>query len=203
MFIMSAKMDKKKLLTILACVAVALVAVILAVSLSRGGSGDSVRTGSTPKDVQRFLKRSKLKSNEDRLALLTALGWEVNIQPLEALEVQIPEEFSAVYEEYNALQKAQGLDLSALKGKKVMRYTYEIVNYPDEENVNATLLVYKDKLVGGDICSARLGGFMHTLSGDAELRKFGPADEKDAAGPVVTEEYRPVNYDDPDIYPTE
>jgi hypothetical protein len=63
---------------------------------------------------------------------------------------------------YNEVQKQQGLDLEKYKGKDVIRYTYEITNYPGEEGkVLANLIVYKNRVIGGDICSADVNGFIH------------------------------------------
>ena len=46
----------------------------------------------------------------------------------------------------------------------MMRYAYRIGNHPSgEQDVRANLLVYKNRLVGGDVCSLRLDGFMHGL----------------------------------------
>ena len=42
------------------------------------------------------------------------------------------------------------------------RYTYEVTNYPDYDGtVYISLLVYKDKVVAGDVCSADVNGFVH------------------------------------------
>ena len=47
------------------------------------------------------------------------------------------------------------------KGKEVMRYTYEVTNYPEYEGrVYANLIVYRNKVIGGDICSADAQGFL-------------------------------------------
>jgi len=201
MFIFSAKMDKKKLMMLGACILVVIVALILMFS---GGKGrDAANVPSGQKDMVKLLKNSKLASNEDRLALLTSLGWEVNIQPLEVVEVMVPSVFTAVYDDYNDMQKEQGLSLDNFKGKKVMRYTYAVVNYPSgEADVRATLLVYKNKLIGGDICSARLNGFMHTLLGvDSASLKIPDRSTAANVGGIVQEEYREVDYSDPNIYP--
>ena len=49
--------------------------------------------------------------------------------------------------------------LSKFAGKKVMRYVYEITNFPDaREPVYATVLVYRDKIIGGDITDTTPGG---------------------------------------------
>ena len=74
----------------------------------------------------------------------------------------MPSEFDRVFASYNEIQKRQGLDLTKYAGRKVMRYTYEITNYEGEEGkVYANILVYRNKVIGGDICSARVDGFIH------------------------------------------
>ena len=64
-----------------------------------------------------------------------------------------------MFERYNALQKSQGYDLSEYAGKKVMRYVYKINNYPGAtEPVYATLLVYKNQIIGGDVTDTAAQG---------------------------------------------
>ena len=64
-----------------------------------------------------------------------------------------------------ALQTAQGFDLGDYCGKRLRRYTYEIQNYPTgEEGVQLGLLIYKNRVVGGDVLSAKSEGFLHGLT---------------------------------------
>ena len=71
---------------------------------------------------------------------------------MESSQVKIPSEPSEVFARYNSLQKSQGYDLSQYAGKTVMRYVYKIKNYPGAtEPVYATLLIYKDQVIGGDV----------------------------------------------------
>lgn len=108
----------------------------------------------------------KIKTNEERVALLKSYGWEVDATPAEEAEVTIPAEFDRVMENYNALQKSQGFDLSKYKNRDMIRYTYRITNYPDYEGtVYANLLIYKNRVVAGDICSSDVNGFILGLSG--------------------------------------
>ena len=103
-----------------------------------------------------------IKLNEDRVNFLKQFGWEVNPEPMEAVEIVIPKEFDAVYKKYNDVQKAQSLNLEKYKNKTVKRYTYEVLGYPDYNGlVLANVLIYKDQVIGGDICSAQINGFMH------------------------------------------
>ncbi len=110
---------------------------------------------------------NKIKTNEDRVNFLARLGWQVEEKALEEVAITIPDEFDAVFIEYNNLQKELGLDLSRYKRKDVVRYTYRVTNYPDYDGmVYASLLIYKNKVIGGDICSADVNGFVTSLKGD-------------------------------------
>ncbi len=106
----------------------------------------------------------KIKTNEDRIAFLSQFGWQVKNDPVESKEVTIPPSFDKIYTGYNELQKQQGLDLSKYKNKEVTRYTYEVTNYEGYEGtVYASILVYRNRVVGGDVCSADVNGFAHGL----------------------------------------
>ena len=104
----------------------------------------------------------KVYSNSDRVEFISKFGWSVAQTPIEEVEVSIPKEFDTVYLGYNDIQKAQGLNLAKYKGKEVVRYTYEVTNYEGYEGtVYVNLLVYRNKIVGGDVCSADASGFIH------------------------------------------
>ena len=104
----------------------------------------------------------KIKSNDDRINFIKQFGWEVDAQPLKEQEVTIPKEFDKIFAAYNEIQRKQGLDLSSFKKKNVMRYTYTVTNYPDYDGeVYINILVYRNKVIGGDVCSADVNGFIH------------------------------------------
>ena len=107
----------------------------------------------------------KIKTNDDRVEFLAQFGWQVNESPKSSAEVTIPAQFDKIFTGYNEIQKRQGLDLSKYKNKNVMRYTYEITNYDGYDGtVYANLLVYRNRVIGGDICSADVTGFIHGFS---------------------------------------
>jgi hypothetical protein len=104
----------------------------------------------------------KIKTNEDRIAFLSQFGWETVQTPAEEATLTLPGEFDKVMKTYNEIQKQQGLDLSRYKGKSITRYTYEITNYPNYSGkVLANVIVYKNRVIGGDICSTDTNGFIH------------------------------------------
>ncbi len=103
----------------------------------------------------------KIRNNGDRVAFLASFGWEVEGEPTESTTVEIPAEFDKVFGAYNELQRRQGLDLSPYSGKTVERYTYTVKNYEGATGtVLANLLVYRGRVIGGDICSADPNGFI-------------------------------------------
>ena len=143
MMVMTAKVDIKKIVAVLA----AIVGVILAIILLFGGS-DTAPTSAPA-----------VSNNDSRVQFLQEMGWEVSTSPAESGQVKIPQEQTKVYQRYNALQKSQGYDLSQYAGKTVMRYVYKINNFPGAtEPVYATLLVYKNQIIGGDITDTSAKG---------------------------------------------
>ena len=143
MMVMTAKVDIKKILLILVAVAALILSLILLI-----GNGDAAQTAAPA-----------VSDNDGRVNFLKDLGWDVTTSPTESSQVKIPEETSQVFERYNALQKSQGYDLSKFAGKNVMRYVYQINNYPGAtEPVYATLLVHKGKVIGGDITDTSAHG---------------------------------------------
>lgn len=110
---------------------------------------------------------SKVADSDAILAFISNFGWEVSEEPDEVREVIIPSEFDDVYTNYNAIQTAQGYDLTDYAGERVKKWTYTVKNYPgytDEECIKINILVYDGTVIGGDVCSVRLDGFMHGFS---------------------------------------
>ena len=143
MMVMTTKVDIKKIGIVLA----AIVAVILAIVLIFGGNNDA------PANT------TAVSNNDARVKFLTDFGWQVSASPTESGQVRIPEQQAEVFSRYNALQKSQGYDLSQYAGKTVMRYVYKVNNFPGAtEPVYATLLVYKNQVIGGDITNTAAKG---------------------------------------------
>ena len=155
MFIMTAKLDKRKLLIAAAAV---IAAIVLLLALGAGESGEPSEPTAS------MTTAPAADTNDARVKFLTDFGWDVTTSPVESGQVKIPDEVSEVFDRYNKLQQGQGYDLSKFAGKNVMRYVYKINNYPGTtEPVYATLLVYKNQIIGGDItdtaAKGRIRGF--------------------------------------------
>ena len=145
MMVMTAKVDLKRILLIVTAVAVLILAVL---ALLGNGNEDSTQTGAP-----------SMSANDSRVQFLKDFGWDVTTSPTESGQVKIPKEGSAVFDRYNTMQKGQGYDLGSYAGKSVMRYVYQINNYPGATApVYATLLVHKNKIIGGDVTDTSPGG---------------------------------------------
>ena len=75
----------------------------------------------------------------------------------------IPSEFDSVYENYNNLQKEAGFDLLLYAGKECEMHTYELLNHPLGK-CRANLIIFEGEIIGGDISSVELDGFMEPLN---------------------------------------
>lgn len=102
---------------------------------------------------------------ENCIELLNSLGWQVEKTPTDTQKITIPAIFDNVYQNYNELQKASGFDLSPYCGKSGTRYTFIVTNYPLDtgETVYANVITVDGKVIGGDIMTVSLSGFMHGL----------------------------------------
>ena len=125
----------------------ALIALLLVVGSAAGGV--------------KVIARDVCSTAEKRVAYLAELGWETDILSEQEQTILIPEQFSPVYESYNELQRQQGFDLCNFAGRTCTLYTYTVTNYPDQTQVVlANLYVYKNQVIGGDVHSTSLNGFM-------------------------------------------
>ena len=99
-------------------------------------------------------------TNAKRVLFLEGLGYEVYETATEIKDIVVPENFSAVYEKYNNLQKEAGFDLKNYRGKNAKVYSYSLQNDTEQQ---IHLIVCEDKLIGGDVASLKLNGNMTGL----------------------------------------
>ena len=160
MMMMTAKVNIKKVLIGLVAAAALIIGLI---SLLGGSKTEETVT--------------TMSDNDSRVQFLQSLGWQVTTSPKEASQVKIPTEQTPVYSRYNDLQKSQGYDLSQYAGKNVMRYVYEVTNFPNaEQPVYATLLVYKNQIIGGDITNTAAKGAIQPLKKPETTAPTTPAE---------------------------
>ena len=137
----------------------AVVAISVAILATAIGILPSVNAAS---DVASVLTDYKnINTQEDMANFLSQFGYETDPTPVEVYEIKIPEEFNSVYDEYNELQRAQGLNLKRYLGNDATAYVYRITNYEWEGEVFATLFIRNNRIIAGDICSKDGDGFVH------------------------------------------
>ena len=158
MMIMTAKVNMKKILIVLGAIAALLIGII-----ALFGGEESTVTSATVSD------------NDSRVSFLKSFGWEMTTSPVESGQVRIPTETTEIFDRYNQLQQAQGYDLTQYAGKKVMRYVYKVTNYPGATDpVYATVLVYKNQIIGGDVTNTAAGGKIQSFKKDGSVMETTP-----------------------------
>ena len=143
------KLTKTKAVVILILLAVVLIAAVIICGPASGflGSGEAI-------DVS---------TSEGRIEYLSSLGWCVDKSSETEAEVTLPKTFDGAVAEYAAMQSEQGFEFTSYGGCKCMQYSYIVTNYGDGSTVYATLFVKGGRVIGGDIHSADIGGFMHGI----------------------------------------
>ncbi len=157
MVIFTAKVNKKRILAILAIAAIVAAALLLARPKQEEYLADEV--------LAKVMRSERYaETNDDRLQYIDSLGYSVQSEPLSQQEVVIPETFDATYEQYNALQKESGFDLEKYAGKTVSQYVYAVTGDESGQDVRLELLVYKNEVIGGSVYTVALDGFMRGLT---------------------------------------
>jgi len=153
MFIYSVKTTKTKITAVILAIVIAAASVSVFL----------IRKNNQPANEDSLISYSA-QDVAQRAAFLSQFGWKIADDPSEVSEVIIPSEFDTGFTQYNEIQKSQGLDLEPYKGMRAKRWTYDILNYPGYEGksgyIQANLLVYDGRVIGGDVCSLELNGFL-------------------------------------------
>ena len=148
MFVVSVKTTRKRLSAALLC-AVLLLTVLTASVLAP-----------QPADVAVAVAAG---TEEQQLLYLRSLGYEADETPLSVQEICLPDEENSTTEAYQKLQKDAGFDLSAYAGKRVKCWSWAVQS-DSLKNATAHLLVYEEKLIGGDILPNEAGADMRPLT---------------------------------------
>ena len=104
------------------------------------------------------------KTEADRQNYLRSLGWAPCCDCGKSKSILLPEEFPDVLKNYNELQLRQGFDLTKYAGKEIKMYTYELAEDPAYPGAECSLYVYRGKIIGGDIHSPEISGYMLPLN---------------------------------------
>ena len=149
MFIITTKFSKRRAFAAFVVLALVLALLVLPRSCGKGGEAPAVPA----------------ETNEQRLAYLASLGWQVGEQPIETLTVTLGETLEEPYLSYNTLQLEQGFDLTRQCGKTLSRYTYVVTNHPAcPQSCQLDLYVCEGVVAAGDIVCTGENGFMAGLA---------------------------------------
>ena len=153
MFIYSVRASSIKLAAIVALC-------VIGLGLLLGASGnDAVFASANGVEIN----YGGVRSNEERIKFIGQFGLSVKGEPTEENTVALPETFDRVLNEYNELQKLQGLDLTKYKSKRVTHYTYEVTNYKHTGGVFVNLYISRGRVVGCDLTGLGEGAFVIPL----------------------------------------
>ena len=156
LFIYTVKANTLKFFAVILAAAAILTAVVIA------SENTETLTTAAIMEANKNINYDKIKNENDRKDFIKQFGWEIEDKEVASVKVKLPAEFDRIMTEYNELQKSQGLDLKKYKGREVERFTYKITNYPEYDgNVYANIIVYRNRVIGGDICSSDVSGFIH------------------------------------------
>jgi hypothetical protein len=165
MFVYSVRATTIKFFGVI-CVALATLITVIALVPGYVAGEEDVQVGSDGGEVVQVISYEKVKTAEDAAKFLTQFGWEVNADDVEEVDVTLPSAFDKILTAYNELQMRQGLNLTKYKNKPIVRYTFTVKNYPGAEGpVLANVLVYRNRVIGGDLCSAEMSGFVTGFDG--------------------------------------
>lgn len=150
MLILTAKVHVKK------------IAVTAAVALAVCAAAALALLGARQAQAAAAVSPKGIKTADDRVAYLQEWGWQVNPEATLTEELVLPEEFGEEYTQYLALQEEMGFDLTSHAGKRIKRYSYEVLNYPGgKTGVTAHLLMRRNTVIGGEIMGQ---DFLHSLA---------------------------------------
>ena len=148
-------------------VCIALAALITLIAFVPVYVNESPTAATQGEGSEKSISYDKIRSAKEAEDFLSQFGWKVDADAVQTVEVTIPAEFDKIFTGYNELQKRQGLDLSKFRNKSVLRYTFPVTNYPGENGtVYANVLVYRNRVIGGDLCTADVTGFVRGFEGN-------------------------------------
>jgi len=108
--------------------------------------------------------RIDANTNHENITYINSCGYQVEESPFDISHITIPEELDTVYTIYNSIIAKGGFDLNNHRGKRAVRYSYNVLNYEDPAPlVRINIIRVADKIVAADISSLEENGFVLPL----------------------------------------
>lgn len=106
----------------------------------------------------------RLDSFNARKDFLENLGYTIDKNFTEEIKIIVlPTSFSKVYLNYNELQKQNGFNLEKYKGFEITQHTIKVFDETKRDDLYAHILLHNGRLIGGDIATTAIDGFMKGL----------------------------------------
>lgn len=119
---------------------------------------------SNPRSIFSTSDMLDVSALEGRKEYLESYGWEIDPDSESCCTVILPKELDGTLADYAAMQKSQGYDFASYAGLGCKQYTYAVTNYEGfSGTVYAVLYIKGTRVIGGDIHSADISGFMHGI----------------------------------------
>jgi len=105
-----------------------------------------------------------IRTDADRIDFIKQFGLSVKEEPLVEDTVALPDSFDRALNEYNELQKLQGLDLLKYRNKRVTHCAYEVTNYDHPSRVTVNLYICRGRIIGCDLTAEGADGYVIPLT---------------------------------------
>ena len=100
-----------------------------------------------------------------KVHFIESYGWQVEQSHFMHEKVKIPYTFGDTEKEYNLIQKKAGFDFENYKGKTLDKFSYRLLNHPDDKKyAYINIFVYNKKIVGADVVSPLLFGNIRAIN---------------------------------------
>ncbi len=114
-------------------------------------------------DGKKYCLKAETKSDISKFA--DFFGLKIADEPVYTKNIVIPDNFNDIYLQYNDLQKQIGLDLEKYKAQNCTLNSYEIISPESQKECVLNLIIFDDRIIGGDISERIYGGKMYSLKG--------------------------------------
>lgn len=100
-----------------------------------------------------------------RIHFIENYGWQVEKKPYLHEKIKIPVVFEFAEKEYNEIQKRAGFDLEHYKGAVCDRYSYRLLNHPeDKKYAYINIFVYQKNIIAADVVSPKIDGNIRAIN---------------------------------------